>query len=928
MKFVKNMLIIILILMMSGFGVLAYDYPDAFWDLDKKYDAAISNKNYRDIINYGEQTLQLMKNEPDCNETRQIKASRYSEVAKAYLNLLDYENSKKYFDLLYDIVNKYPAELAGFAEIATKAKQQFTAQFKLYTSGGESVYYGAKNEKENGILFGTNYDGKTRAAGELKNESMVIIYQEFGQNLTNYNKTAVKKAAQSGLAIEFALNCPKGTQDIKNIDNMDSYLKEISELFAKYPDTPVYLRFAAEFNNWASGVPQPDDFIYAFRHVSDYFKKKNSQIAMVWSPNQVSAYQVYMDDYYPGDKYVDWVGMSSYAQPYNFVPGGELEENKLWFKVGNFSNPVITVKDIVEKYGDRKPIMLSESGSAHHAYGDKDVDTTDFALQRLQEYYCYLPMIYPQIKLMAHFDNKVAADTHNFSLSGNVEVKEKYLNLTKGRRFIPNGYKGETSYNYKEITKDLYMQSIFEVSSYAYVFGKSVESVTYFLDGKYVGMSNEMPFTSMIDATAYPGKRTLRAVAKLTDGTTYTTETPINIGNSGGDIAVQVSGEELVFDQQPVIYNNRTMVPMRKIFEELGAAVSWDGDSQTATGKRGNKTVKVTIGSNVMYVNDKVITLDTAPIILSGRTLVPVRAVAEGFGCEVGWNDRYRTVSITPRVYSVTFDALGGKGTVTKEYDYDELINPVKVTRDYYTFRGWYKDIVCTQAWDFDKDTVQDDTVLYAKWEENPVSIWVDARMVPDDAEIVDRKWIYTVRKEKTSDSPTMSGYKLYDSDWEWSSWSGWDDQHPGDKDEREIESKTEHMGYNTKTQWLYSRYYGYSESKGYYLACAYASGICLKYEDTGWLNYRLDWEANHNFAGNTYPAYGYAQVNGRKVFWYNEESRQVEDTNSPITKTYWRYRDKIYTYYFYKEVEKTSSYEPYGNDISNVEEYVKYRNK
>ena len=56
-----------------------------------------------------------------------------------------------------------------------------------------------------------------------------------------------------------------------------------------------------------------------------------------------------------------------------------------------------------------------------------------------------------------------------------------------------------------------------------------------------------------------------------------------------------------------------------------------------------------------MYVNNKAIELDTAPFVLSERTLVPVRAVAEGLGCEVDWDGRYNLVSIMPKVFKIKY---------------------------------------------------------------------------------------------------------------------------------------------------------------------------------------------------------------------------------------------------------------------------------
>lgn len=113
------------------------------------------------------------------------------------------------------------------------------------------------------------------------------------------------------------------------------------------------------------------------------------------------------------------------------------------------------------------------------------------------------------------------------------------------------------------------------------------------------------------------------------------------------DISVNINNTSIQFDVQPQTINNRTMVPMRKIFEALGATVSWDETTQTATGKKGDVVVNVTIGSKTLFKNSMPVLLDTAALVIDGRTLVPVRAVAESFNCTVDWDEATHTVNIT-----------------------------------------------------------------------------------------------------------------------------------------------------------------------------------------------------------------------------------------------------------------------------------------
>ncbi|AIS52812.1 periplasmic binding protein [Thermoanaerobacter kivui] len=91
-------------------------------------------------------------------------------------------------------------------------------------------------------------------------------------------------------------------------------------------------------------------------------------------------------------------------------------------------------------------------------------------------------------------------------------------------------------------------------------------------------------------------------------------------------------------DVLPFIENGRTMVPVRLFSENLGADVKWDDATQAVTIQGEDVSVKLTIGKKEAVVNGKNKTLDVAPIVLSGRTIVPLRFIAEAFGADVKWD--------------------------------------------------------------------------------------------------------------------------------------------------------------------------------------------------------------------------------------------------------------------------------------------------
>ncbi len=115
---------------------------------------------------------------------------------------------------------------------------------------------------------------------------------------------------------------------------------------------------------------------------------------------------------------------------------------------------------------------------------------------------------------------------------------------------------------------------------------------------------------------------------------------------AASEIGVFLNGTKLEFDVPPQIINDRTMVPMRKIFESLGAVVSWDETTRTATGQKGDTVVNVSIDSKTLFKNGVPKALDVPPALIDGRTLVPARAIAESFDCKVDWVPETRRVLI------------------------------------------------------------------------------------------------------------------------------------------------------------------------------------------------------------------------------------------------------------------------------------------
>lgn len=111
-------------------------------------------------------------------------------------------------------------------------------------------------------------------------------------------------------------------------------------------------------------------------------------------------------------------------------------------------------------------------------------------------------------------------------------------------------------------------------------------------------------------------------------------------------VKVKVDDTLLNFDVLPVIQNGRTLVPMRAIFEALGANVEWNGETQSITAKNKDVTIQMQIGNNTLTKNGQSSQIDVSPQLIDGRTMVPVRAISDCFNVLVDWNGYTQTVSL------------------------------------------------------------------------------------------------------------------------------------------------------------------------------------------------------------------------------------------------------------------------------------------
>lgn len=114
-------------------------------------------------------------------------------------------------------------------------------------------------------------------------------------------------------------------------------------------------------------------------------------------------------------------------------------------------------------------------------------------------------------------------------------------------------------------------------------------------------------------------------------------------------IDVVMNGEKIEFDAAPILENGRTLVPFRKIFEELNYKVEWNGNERKVTATKKGKEIELVIDNKNIVANNETISSDVAPKIIQSRTYVPIRIVSEYSDCDVLWDDVTKTVLIYTR---------------------------------------------------------------------------------------------------------------------------------------------------------------------------------------------------------------------------------------------------------------------------------------
>ena len=375
--------------------------------------------------------------------------------------------------------------------------------------------FGEMYEPQNGIYIGAYAEGDPNLHNpynpnmfymdtfpQLVGKDMAgyLLYLPSTTPLSNY-QSHIDEAKKRNKIIQIALEPASLHSITPSSQEYIQLAKDMEKSGCKF-----FLRFAGEMND--TSCPWYTDnynlYIEKFRIVANIFHQYAPSVAVVWSPNFYPSNNI--EKYYPGDEYVDYVGISSYMnhQPETDPLGQNIDRNR-------WSAQLDTIHSL---YGYKKPIIISE-GAASYMDFNTYADITDFASKQIYDYYTYLPIKYPSVKAVFLYDSDVS--NYRFVLTKNNTYLNAYKNGIAPVYFLSSPDENANAPQFYELGTNVKVEpQVNEICSYVKTPANDISYVIYSIYGTDVGVSYGIPFSANIDFGYYKGT-TVPLTAKAYD---------------------------------------------------------------------------------------------------------------------------------------------------------------------------------------------------------------------------------------------------------------------------------------------------------------------------------------------------------------------------------------------------------------------------
>ena len=524
------------------------------------------------------------------------------------------------------------------------------AEVKVYleeSTAGQTQPGLAKHEPAWGAFIGATIDRDPAVNDDLslvreaygKDYAMVLVYVAWGEPLPVLTTRA---AAEAGVALQVSWEPSNGLAGVED----DYYVREFARTLNDYGD-PVFLRFASEMNgDWVPWTGNPSLYIEKFRLISRIMREEAPNVAMVWSPNCVPTGNI--NQYYPGDEYVDWVGASGYSDYYFIGNPASKESVAQNFFQGKNAKPLSKFDYVYQQYASRKPIMISETGVAWANRNPYEL-VSSWGAEHLKRMYRELPVRYPRIKAICYFnvdlmDAPWLPGHSHYLLSGNAAMQQAFKEVIVSPWYL-DSWEKTSPIRYTLLQGSLPAGSV-QLAADANLGSAGVSRVEYSVNGAVIGSANLEPWMFSGDLSPYAGAelvvKAFNKAGKLGATQRYSISKAVQ-----PPIQVELNGRMLTFDVPPIIVDDRVLVPARAVLEAIGATLQWEEASKTVTAEKDGQVLKLQINNPHATLNGQPLPeMDVPGRIINGRTLLPLRFVSQTYQMQVNWDAQARKVTI------------------------------------------------------------------------------------------------------------------------------------------------------------------------------------------------------------------------------------------------------------------------------------------
>lgn len=292
-------------------------------------------------------------------------------------------------------------------------------------------YTGAKFEPAKGTYLGAyvvqdeSINGNMETFNEItgKKHASFFRYVGYGQP---FPKEWVEEVKAVGAIPQIAWEPNNGLDAVQDDEYLRTFAQEAAE-----SDVPIFLRYASESNgDWTAYHGDADKYIEKWRLVHKVMAEEAPNVAMVWTVFTFPQGQIL--EYYPGDDYVDWVGVNVYNVVYH---NGNINH------FAADEDPLELLDYVYKTFSDRKPIHISEWGVTHYTITDGNY-YVKWANNKLKRMYEGIRDEYPRVKAIYYFDvnNLVNAPEgrkiNDYSLTSDPEKLQAYSNLTADSHYL------------------------------------------------------------------------------------------------------------------------------------------------------------------------------------------------------------------------------------------------------------------------------------------------------------------------------------------------------------------------------------------------------------------------------------------------------------------------------------------------------------